>query len=148
MSTTASSKSSRIYDPIRRRHVADTPEERVRQALLYQMLGTLAFPRGLIAVEKKIESTERRVDILVYAVQGSELKPLLLVECKAEQQDEVTWAQAVGYNDTLAAPFVCIAHAGGIRTFWRESMQLKSIGFLPPYAQLVQRLNETPKRAL
>ncbi len=42
-----------IFDPIRRKSVADTPEERVRQALLSQMIGPLGFPKGLLAVEKK-----------------------------------------------------------------------------------------------
>ena len=98
MSTTASSKSSKLYDPVRRREVADTPEERVRQALLHQMLQVLAFPRGLISVETLLEGTQRRADILVHRVEGDALRPLLLVECKAEKCDEAALAQAVGYN--------------------------------------------------
>lgn len=140
MSTTVSSKSNRLYDPVRRREVADTPEEQVRQALLLQMLGTLSFPRALIAVETLLEGTQRRADILVHRVERDALRPLLLVECKAESCDEAALAQAIGYNTQLAAPFVCIAHATGIRTFWHESGSLQSVGFLPPYPQLVKRV--------
>lgn len=130
---------SSLYDPIRCISVADTPEERVRQALLSQMLGTLAFPKALIAVEKKLKSSARRVDIIAFIKHKETLKPLVLVECKATHVDEETFRQAVGYNATLAAPFICLAHAGGIRTFWKEGKEVKSIGFLPPYQQLLLR---------
>lgn len=113
-------------------------EERVRQALLQQMLGPLSFPKGLISVEQKI-AAKRRADIIVYIQKGGDLKPLLLVECKRERMDEAAYMQAVGYNTSLQAPFWCLAHAGGVRTFWKEKGELQSIGFLPPYIQLVQR---------
>jgi hypothetical protein len=115
------------------------PEERVRQALLRQMLGPLSFPKGLISVEVGI-AAKRRADIVVYLKKGDTLKPLLLVECKHEQVDEAAYAQAMGYNSDLKAPFWCLAHAGGIRTFWKEGGEIKSVGFLPPYPQLLLRI--------
>ena len=115
------------------------PEERVRQALLRQMLGPLSFPKGLISVELAI-AAKRRADIVVYRKKGDTLNPLLLVECKHESVDEVAYAQAMGYNFDLKAPFWCLAHEGGIRTFWKESGQIKSVGFLPPYPQLLLRV--------
>jgi hypothetical protein len=128
-----------IYDPIRRKEVATTPEEIVRQALLRQMLGPLAFPKSLIAVEKKL-ATLRRADIIVFMKKGDQLVPLVLVECKANRMDEETFWQASGYNTTVEAPFLCLAHSGGVRTYWKEGDQVRSIGFLPPYDQLVQRI--------
>lgn len=120
-----------LYDPIRKKFVADLPEERVRQALLQQMLGPLGYPKGLIAVEKRI-GKGRRADILAFVKKGDELKPLLLIECKAEMLNEEAYYQASGYNTFLAAPFICLAHSGGIRTFWKTG----SVHFLPPYKQL------------
>jgi len=109
------------------------PEEIVRQHLLAQMLGPLGFPKGLVAVEKKI-SFGRRADIIVYLRDGT---PLLLIECKATCADEeVAFRQAVGYNASLAAPFWCIAHGSGVRTFWTGG----SVPFLPPYKQLLLRI--------
>ena len=128
---------SYLYDPIRKKQVADTPEERVRQALLFQMIGPLGFPKSLLAVEKRLDrffpgELSRRADIVAFIKSGDELKPLLLIECKAEEIDEETYMQAAGYNSLLAAPFICLAHAGGIRTF----SKLQSVPFLPPYSQL------------
>ena len=114
-------------------------EEHVRQALLRQMLGPLAFPKGLISVEQGI-AARRRADIVVYVKQGSTLKPLLLIECKKFKMDEEAYAQAMGYNTHLKAFFWALAHAGGIRTFWKEQGSIQSVGFLPPYPQLIKRI--------
>jgi hypothetical protein len=114
-------------------------EEQVRQALLGQMLGPLAFPKGLVSVEQGI-AARRRADIVVYVKQGDTLKPLLLIECKKDRIDEAAYAQAMGYNTHLKAFFWGLAHAGGIRTFWKENGAIQSVGFLPPYAQLVKRI--------
>jgi hypothetical protein len=128
-----------LLDPIRKKGVADTPEERVRQALLSQMLGPLAFPKSLIAVEKRL-GPGRRADIIAYVKQGTELKPLLLIECKAERVDREAYWQASGYNAFLAAPFICLADGNGITTYWKEESGLKSVSFLPPYPQLMARI--------
>lgn len=124
-----------LYDPIRCKSVADTPEEKVRQALLRHMLDSLSFPKGLIAVEKKISASLRRVDIVVYR---ANMTPLLLIECKAKPlEEESAFRQAAGYRATLPAPFWCVAHAGGIRTFWMKENVLQSVPFLPSYPQLL-----------
>lgn len=140
MKTTVSSKSNKFLDPIRKRWVAATPEERVRQSLLRQMLGPLGFPKGLLVVEGKL-AHRRRGDILVYRSHGDTLSPLLLVECKAETVDTQSYLQVVGYNASFAAPFFCLAHAGGIQTFWHEGDRVQSVQFLPPYQQLLSRLS-------
>ena len=129
-----------LYDPIRCKKVADTPEERVRQALLRQMIDCLSFPKGLIGVEKKIGAALRRVDIVVFKKIDEHLTPLLLVECKASALDEeAAFRQAAGYRAACGLPpFWCLAHASGIRTFWWEKEALRSVPFLPPYSQLLR----------
>jgi hypothetical protein len=133
--------SSTLYDPIRLKQVADTPEERIRQALLAQMLGNLGFPKGLLAVEKKI-ATGRRIDILAYMSKEQDLQPLLLVECKAEAiYAEASFRQALGYRKACGMPpFWCLAHKAGIRTFWQENDNLYSVPYLPPYSQLLSKI--------
>lgn len=130
---------SRIYDPIRRKQVAKTPEEQVRQCLLRQMVGPLAFPKGLVAVEAAL-AAGRRADILAYRVHSDTLVPLLVVECKAEALKEEDYLQGSGYQWMLEAPFLCLAHGGGIRTFWKEGGEVRSVPFLPPYEQLIKRV--------
>lgn len=84
-----------IYDPIRKKDVPDTPEERVRQATVQFLLNEVKVPAHLITVEFGLSSvdpkTDDRVDIVVCNFrEGAALdKPWLLVECKAP--GEYTW---------------------------------------------------------
>ena len=125
-----------LYDPIRKKRVSALPEERVRQALLHQMMYALGYPKGMIGVEKRIGSAQRRADIIVHVRRHDTLVPLVVIECKAELVDEEGYWQASGYNRSIFAPFICIAHAKGIRTYWKESSIIRSVAFLPPYQQL------------
>jgi len=115
---------------IRNRAVASQPEEIVRQQILGKMVHELGFPKGLIAVEKQVGT--RRFDIVVYT---QSMDPLLLVECKA---GELTGAQnqAFGYNETIKAPFICLAGSKEIRTMWVVSGRIESVPFLPTYREL------------
>lgn len=113
--------------------MANTPEERVRQALIQKMIGDWGFPRGLISIEQGIGP--RRYDLLCYT---QEMTPLVLFECKAHKLSEEAIKQALGYNDEVKAPFVCLCAASEIRTFWHEKGALKSVPFLPPYKELYE----------
>lgn len=135
MKTTDSYKSSE-YRPskcfIRGKLVALTPEERVRQALLRKMVEELGFPKGLISVERAAQQ-QRRTDIVCYT---KEMRPLLLIECKAGAILEAAIAQAIGYNDQVKAPFICLANGDGATTFWFEGKERKSVPFLPQFKEL------------
>jgi hypothetical protein len=79
-----------LYDPVRKKNVCDTPEERVRQQILMWLLGIgvpalrihVEFYLGLIHAQEK-----GRADIVVWpqGMQQGMQKPLLLVECKRPQ---------------------------------------------------------------
>jgi hypothetical protein len=118
---------------IRKKQVANTPEELVRQSLIGRMIGELGFPKGLIAVERKIGS--RRFDIVCYT---KEMAPLLLVECKAGALDEAAVRQVLGYNDVVKAPFISLANAKEIRTLWHEQGRIGSVPFLPSFKDLYE----------
>lgn len=130
--TTDLSKFSRC--PIRNQWVANTPEEAVRQKLIQKMVAELGYPKGLISVEKKIG--KRRYDLVCYT---QSMTPLLLVECKAGELNEAAARQAFGYNATVKAPFICLANAIEIKTFWQELDGIKSVPFLPTYAEIYAR---------
>ncbi len=104
------------------------------------------FQKGFSLLKKKLsllcsESADRRIDIVAFVKKGDRLDPLLLVECKAEAlEEEVVFRQAIGYNASFAAPFWCLAHRSGVRTFWKEESGIQSVPFLPSYAQLVEKL--------
>ncbi len=133
-----SSKLDRLYDPIRNRYVAATPEEFVRQSLLRQMIQQLSYPKGLIAVEKQLGDYQRRFDLVCYANGPSGLFPLLVVECKAQDCLQDAREQVLGYNATIGAPFLCIASKTQIHTLWLNGDQIASVPFLPPYRDLVE----------
>jgi hypothetical protein len=136
----ALSRLNNLYDPIRAQFVRATPEEKIRQQVIQKMIGELGYPKGLIAIEKDLDTSSRRFDILCYVKKDSELRPLLLIECKADKIDEEAEAQAFGYNQSMRAPFIALASKEGIKTLWREQGRIASVPFLPRYEQLVEQL--------
>jgi len=125
---------------IRNQSVAATPEEFVRQKLIYKMISELGFPKSLIAVEKGIPPLKRRIDLLCYASLKGDLVPLLIVECKAHFLNEAAERQLLGYNRSIEAPFLCLAAGEGVKTFWRQASGIASVPFLPTYTELLQKI--------
>lgn len=113
--------------------VVNTPEEQVRQSLIQKMTGELGFPKGLISIERGIGP--RRYDLLCYT---QEMKPLLLVECKAHKLDDAVTQQALGYNREIKAPFLCLCGPNELKTFWHEQGKIGSVPFLPLFKDLYE----------
>ena len=88
-----------IFDIIRKKYVVLTPEEWVRQHMLWYLIHEKKYPASLISVEKGLEinGLKKRFDLLVYNRTG---QPELLVECKSPDiklaQD--VFDQIAGYN--------------------------------------------------
>ncbi len=97
----------------------------------------LRFPKGLIAVEKEIQSLNRRFDVLAFANVQKELTPLLLVECKAHDWNKQEEMQLLGYNFWFKAPFFAMQAPNRIQMFWKEMDKIKSVNFLPKYQDLL-----------
>ncbi|MBS0614930.1 MAG: type I restriction enzyme HsdR N-terminal domain-containing protein [Verrucomicrobia bacterium] len=98
----------KVFDPVRSKWVAATPEEIVRQQWIHKMIHELGYPREYIAVEKEVPQMLRRIDILVYS---RAFQPLLLVECKAEKLSSAAFDQVVGYNASFNAPYLALVSA-------------------------------------
>jgi hypothetical protein len=144
----------RLYDPIRKTWVEETLEEKVRQDLIKKMIGSLGFPKSLIAVEKELDqlphlkgkigsAEKRRIDLLCF---GKEihphypLYPLLMVECKAHAQLSEATRQIIGYNYHVNAYFLCVANEETIQTFWFDE-KTKDYIFVPyllSYQQMIK----------
>jgi len=132
-----------IYDPIRRKDVPDTPEERVRQATVQFLLNEIKVPAHLITVEFGLcaidPKTDDRVDIIVSNFrEGATLdKPWLLVECKAP--GEYTWealqVQLNRYLKVLTPKFVMLALGDAVRYFERDDAtgRFKKVEKLPDF---------------
>jgi type I site-specific restriction endonuclease len=131
-----------VFDNVRKKFVALTPEEWVRQNFIHYLTDHRKVPRSLIAVEASLRyhRLKKRSDIVVYGKDGA---PCLVVECKAP---EVTMTQAVFdqvamYNMSLKVPFLAVTngmvhfacyidHVTGRITFLKE---------IPEYEQMVKR---------
>jgi hypothetical protein len=115
-----------IFDEIRKDWFVCTPEEWVRQHVINYLINSKRYPSSLIAVEKSVilNDLAKRFDIVVYS---NDLKPYLLVECKA-MYVELTAAvaeQAMRYNLVLKAPYFMITN--GIEEFVFNKNQISSI---------------------
>lgn len=130
-----------IFDEVRRKYVALTPEEWVRQHFVHYLVHYLNVPLSLIAVEKslKLNRMVKRADILVY---GKNTRPLLMVECKAPlvKISQKVFDQVSRYNIALKVPFLAVTN--GMEHFCiRIGFRNKSYSFLqeiPDFKQLEQ----------
>ncbi|MGA2822712.1 MAG: type I restriction enzyme HsdR N-terminal domain-containing protein [Bacteroidales bacterium] len=100
-----------IFDSVRKKFVALTPEEWVRQHFIHYLTDHRNVPHSLIAVETSLHyhRLKKRSDIVVYGKDGA---PCLIVECKAP---EVTVTQAVFdqvamYNMALKVPYLAVTN--------------------------------------
>ena len=95
-----------VFDPIRKKWVAFTEEEKVRQFFILQLINELNIPASHISVERKITLNRltKRYDIVVY----KDAKPWMVVECKAPHipltQEVID--QVGRYNQTLNAEII------------------------------------------
>ena len=104
-------KRTLIFDCIRKKYVALTPEEWVRQHLIHYLITEKGCPASLISVETPLKHVclDKRSDVTVSDRNGN---PLMLVECKAP---EVTITQKVFeqitiYNHTIKAKYLLITN--------------------------------------
>ncbi len=100
-----------IFDSLRKRFVALTPEEWVRQHFIRFLTEVKKYPASLMNVERgvKIISGTKRTDIVVHNRQG---KPWMIVECKASDVPvtEDALLQAARYNMALQASYLVITN--------------------------------------
>ncbi|MDR2938680.1 MAG: type I restriction enzyme HsdR N-terminal domain-containing protein, partial [Prevotellaceae bacterium] len=101
----------KIFDAVRKKYVALTPEELVRQGFINFLVADRGFPQALLMVEYalKVNGLSRRCDVVACNRAGA---PLLLVECKAPgvKIGNETFAQAARYNLTLRVPYLAITN--------------------------------------
>ena len=109
-----------VRDPLRKKWVALTAEERVRQWFIGVMHAQMDIPMHMMMSEVFLQCGEGpvrkryRADILVY---DRELQPLMVVECKREdiQLDREVLEQALRYNLALGVKYIIITN--GRKTF-------------------------------
>ena len=113
---------SEIYDPLRRKWVARTPEEEVRQSVIAWLRDAKGVPVGLMESEHGFVYNRRRyrADVLVF---DRALQPLLLVECKAPgvTLDEKVVEQVLRYTRVLPELFILVTNGTVTHVLQRRS---------------------------
>lgn len=130
-----------VFDPVRKRLVPATPEERVRQAVIRYLLDAIKAPANLIAVEFSLSALEpgnfRRADIVVWRPGKGLLVPWLLVECKEPRvriDDEVAY-QAAGYLGRIPCRFVMLSNGKDTRYLERRGDRYELVTGLPFFSE-------------
>lgn len=100
-----------VFDRLRKRFVALTPEEWVRQHFVEYLIQEKQFPSALMGNEVSLTQNgiKRRCDTLVADRQG---KPLVIVEYKAPEIEitQQVFDQIVRYNMVLRARYLMVSN--------------------------------------
>jgi len=126
-----------VFDPLRKKYCALTPEEEVRQKILYLLVEHLGVPAGLLAVEYsiKVNGLDKRCDAVLFDRSGN---PLMIVECKAATVtlSQQTLDQAVRYYAALHPKYLLLYNGTQCYCFRAEEGTLQPMDHLPLYAEL------------
>ncbi len=121
----------KVFDPLRKKYIALTPEEYVRQHFTAWMSGSLGYPASLMSNEVSItlNHTRRRCDTVVFRSDGT---PAVIVEYKAPTVEitQDVFDQIARYNMTLRSRYLVVSN--GICHFCCEmDYDTDSYTFLP-----------------
>lgn len=102
---------NQIFDPLRRKYVALTPEEWVRQHVVHYLMVFKGYPSERIVNEAqiKLNGLVRRCDSVLY---DKALKPVMVMEYKAPTVliNQSVFEQVAAYNWTLRADYLLVSN--------------------------------------
>lgn len=134
----------KIYDGIRHKYVALTPEEWVRQHMVHYLICHRGYPAGLTSVEHLvvINQLRQRADVVIY---GRDRNPLLIVECKAPMVDitPAVFDQALRYNMALGVKIVVVSNGMvHLAAILDDAGSYKLVQQIPDYSEAVALLKQ------
>lgn len=120
-----------IFDVIRRRYVALTPEEWVRQHFVHFLLDYKGYPQALMAneVQLQLNGTKKRCDTVLYR---RNLTAQMIVEYKAPDIEitQAVFDQITRYNMVLKVDYLVVSN--GIQHYCcRINYENNNYMFLP-----------------
>jgi hypothetical protein len=134
------SDGAKVWDRWRKKYVAFTPEEWVRQRLALFLTHERGFPAALLSLERgfTLNGAAKRFDLLAFDRRG---RPLLLAECKTplEKLDLPAVRQCTAYNLELSAKYMVVTNGtdgGWFPADGPDSFVLKNLASLPHYHEL------------
>lgn len=129
-----------VFDPLRKKNVKLTPEEKVRQWFIRLLHESAGVPPTHMMSEVQLHIGKKilRADIIVY---DRNLKETCIVECKkpSVELDRDVLEQALRYNMAVNVPYICITNGKKTYMFKRRQGGNKLydiIGYLPGYEEM------------
>lgn len=123
-----------IFDVLRKKWIALTPEEWVRQNFIQYLLQESKYPQAFMAVEKEIMLGElrKRFDLLIY---NRSHEPWMMIECKSMDinLDQKVLDQVLRYNISVPVQFMVITNGAYSYAFERKEGGLKMLEELPVF---------------
>ena len=121
----------KVFDPLRGKYVALTPEEYVRQHFTAWMTESLGYPASLMdnEVSLRLNDTSRRCDTVVFRPDGT---PSVIVEYKAPTVaiTQEVFDQIARYNIVLRSHYLIVSN--GLRHFCCEmDYEKETYRFIP-----------------
>ena len=128
-----------IFDPLRQKYVALTPEEWVRQHFVHFLTDFKGFPKGLLANEIQLDlnGTKKRCDTVLF---NKDLSARMIVEYKAPNIEitQAVFDQITRYNMVLKVEYLIVSN--GMRHYCCKidynTMQYTFLPDIPAYTEL------------
>ncbi len=127
-----------LWDPLRRKDVAATAEERVRQWFIIQLRDTFRVPMHLMMSEAGFRFGDKpyRADIIIYDRNAA---PLAVVECKrpeVELSSKVV-EQAMRYNSVLGVKFLILTNGNLTYIYGLKEGKFVPCDHIPSYEEMI-----------
>ena len=131
-----------IFDPLRKKYIALTPEEWVRQHFVHLLTDYKGYPKGLLAngVQLNLNGTKKRCDTVLF---NKDLSARMIVEYKAPHVEitQAVFDQITRYNMVLKVDYLIVSN--GLRHYCchidYNTMQYTFLPDIPAYTDLQER---------
>ena len=128
-----------IFDPLRKKYIALTPEEWVRQHFVHFLTDFKGYPKGLLAneVQLNLNGTKKRCDTVLF---NKDLSARMIVEYKAPHVEitQAVFDQITRYNMVLKVEYIIVSN--GLRHYCcridYNTMQYTFLPDIPAYTEL------------
>jgi hypothetical protein len=131
---------TQVFDILRNKWVALTPEEWVRQHFVNYLINDLGYPKSLMANEVglKLNDTARRCDTVIYS---RDARPIAIVEYKAEhiKITQQVFDQIARYNMVIHANVLIVSNGNNhyCCRFDYEQKKYRFLKEIPVYDEIL-----------
>ena len=128
-----------IWDPLRKKEVALTPEEKVRQWCIGVLSRQCKVPLHMMMSETgfRLGGKQFRADLVIYDRQA---RPVAVVECKRPEVelDKDVLDQAIRYHMVLNVKYIIITNGTGTYICRKGSERYEFIDYVPDYNEMIR----------